>query len=95
MNVDIKHDLLKNFLSDQKLGQKKLNTTIDQSMVASAEQKSLGMDPKDDGSKNNDHKMKKKKAALEAKKQQVLEDERLKKLSDKIERDPMKLLNLF
>lgn len=92
MNIDIKHDLLKNFQSDLKLGQKNVQTTIDQSMVAGAKQKSLGMDLQNDGLKNNDLKKKKKKQKIikETKKNEIL-----KQQTDNVERDPIKLLNLL
>ena len=59
MSIDVKHNLLKNFLSDQKLGQKNVQTSLDQSMMAT-QQKSLEMDHRNEGYKNNDPKNKNK-----------------------------------
>lgn len=61
MNIDLKHDLLKNFICKNQLGNKTINTTIDQSMVASTEQKSLGMDSKTEDKKELEKRKKEKK----------------------------------
>lgn len=86
MNIDIKHDMLNFFLNEQNLGQKTAQTTVDQSAITSPEQKSLELDLQNEGSKNND---KKKYQDNKKKKQQPLSS------SDKIERDPLKLLKIF
>ena len=92
MNVDIKHDLLKNFLSSQMPGKQNVHTTIDQSMIAGPGSKSLGMDLQTENDKNNEKKKKKEKQKLEAAK--ALEAN-VKKQSILIVRDPSALLKLF
>lgn len=96
MNVDIKHDLFKSVLSESKLSHKDINSTIDQSLVSSTAQKSLGMDLKDHDEK--DFLKKKNDKENDKKKKKLLTDEEMrleKNRSDKIVRDPIKLLNLI
>ena len=96
MSIDLKNDLLKSFLSDQKLGKKAVSTTIDQSMISSAGQKSLG-DLQNESLENNESKKfkAKEKKDKELKLKKALEDEKIKKEAVKIERDPLKLLYFF
>lgn len=92
MNIDLKHELLKNFLSDQKLGQKPINTAVGQSMVPGTAQKSLGNELLNESEKD-DFKNKKKKSN-----KQVMAEEKNEKQnaeSKKIERDPLVLLKLL
>ncbi|MDD4972974.1 MAG: transporter substrate-binding domain-containing protein [Bacteriovorax sp.] len=103
MNIDIKHNLLKNFLSDQRTDQRNVQTSIDQSMMVKTEQKSLEMDLRHEGHKNNDprktHKQKPNKINIEAKalllKDIVLQDEKLKQQLSQVKRNPLKLLKVF
>ncbi len=96
MNLDIKHDLFKSLLSESKLSHKNINSTIDQSLVSSTAQKSLGMDLKNQ--EENNLLKKKKDKEDEKKKKKFLTDEEMrlqKDRSNQIVRDPMKLLNLI
>lgn len=99
MSIDVKHNLLKNFLSDQKLGQKNTQTSLDQTMMGT-QQKSLGMDLRNEGYKNNDPKNKNKNKNQKSEQQnenkkEDLIDEKLKQQSAKIERNPLVLLKVF
>jgi hypothetical protein len=91
--IDIKHDLFKNFLSQQKLGQKNVHANIDQSMVASPEQKSLG-DLQNESQESKEQK--KKNNLIENKKlTKIILEEISSKKNHLIERDPMKLLKVL
>ena len=94
MNIDLKHDLLKNSFGQSLDGKKKLNTTIDQSMVAAADQKSLKMDLRNENEKA-EKKIKKNKKKLNLDNEQNILFELKKQESVPIVRDPMALLKLF
>lgn len=94
MNIDTKHDLLKNFVTEQKLGQKNVQANIDQSMVASPEQKSMG-DLQNGSTENQDQKKKKQKLGQTKKSLASSSEDNLDSLSAKIERDPLKLLKVL
>lgn len=93
--------MLKNYLSDQSLGKQSLKSTLDQSSVATTEQKTTGMGL---GSQNNKNELskraldeeedKKRKAKLEAQKNND-NNKSHPESSKKIERDPMILLKVF
>ena len=94
MNIDNKLNLPKNNVSENSLGKKNLHATIDQSMVASTEQKNVGMDLPEDHGPDGKAKKKNKNKKILAKKSD--DDEALlKKDEKKIERDPLKLLRLL
>jgi hypothetical protein len=94
MNIDPKHDLLKASISNSRAQQKNVKTAIDHSMVATADQKTLGMDLQNESAEDTD--FGKKKKAKKAKEALVTKDETsLNKEELKIERNPLKLLGLF
>lgn len=93
MNIDIKHDLLKAAISDKRTTNKNVQTTIDQTLVASTAQKSLGMDLQNESTENSGST--KKKAKQKAKPKTAIKEDQSKKASVPIERDPMKLLKIF
>lgn len=99
MNIDAKNPLLKNFVSSNSngLGKQGMKSSIDQSSVASAEQRSLDLELRNQNEKGNSKKDKKESKSEEAKAQQVQIKDETKLLAekDKIVRDPMKLLKAF
>lgn len=97
MNVDTKHPLLQNFLSDKSLGKHSLKNSLDQSSIASPEQKLLDMGLPHENSKNQSKKNKENEQKLAAKtKAQAIEKSNSSSAEKKlIERDPMKLLGIF
>lgn len=95
MNIDLKHDLLKHFLSDMRSGQKHLQTTISNAMITSPEQKNLGMDLQNESFENNEKEQKKKKKIVENKILNSNIGDHLKNKNVKIERNPLMLLKLF
>lgn len=95
MNVDTKHPLLQNFLSDKSLGKHSLKNDLGQS-IASPEQKLLDMGLPQENSKNQSKKKSDKEKKLTAKSQAEIEKEKMPNSEKKIiERDPMKLLGIF
>jgi len=95
MEFDIKNNLLKTTVGDNRLGQKNIKATIDDSLVTSMGQKNLDMDLEGEAST----KLKKEKQEQEKKKKnlKLAEDEK-KSASQKkqeIVRDPIKLLKLL
>lgn len=98
MNVDTKHPLLQNFLSDKSLGKHSLNKGLDQSSISSPEQKLLDMGLPQENSKNKARKNKEneQKEAVKTKANRVIENNNPTSSEKKIiERDPMKLLGIF
>ncbi len=94
MNIDNKNNLLlKSSIGENRFSQKNIESTIDDAMVASTNQKSLGMNLSSESEKHDQLKEK------EKKKEKLLQKQALevqKKAYDaKIERDPMKLLRLL
>lgn len=94
MNIDPKHPLLKQFISENTSG-KKMSTksSLTQSMVMTAEQKNLDFELKNENEKSNTKKAKKKslKTNDNEKKLETHKNEE----DHPIERDPLKLLKLF
>ena len=95
MNIDLKHDLLKNFLGTlSPSGKKNLNTTIDQSMITAAYQKSLSMDLRNENEKS-EKKFNKNKKRANLGCEQNLGFDLTKTTPVIIVRDPISLLKLF
>jgi len=95
MNIDLKHDLLKNsFGASLSPGKKNLNTTIDQSMITGTNQKSLSMDLRNENEKS-DKKFNKNKNKSNLDIDQNIVNETTKPPSVLIVRDAMSLLKLF
>jgi hypothetical protein len=99
MNVDNQNTMLKNFLNGQTLGKKSLKTSIDQSSITSAGKKSLNNSGLPGHQNNGEIKEVSKKQKKEQKSQSqdclTREKEEIIKDKNKIERDPMKLLQSF
>lgn len=95
MNIDLKHDLIKNFLGTPlSFGKKNLNTTLDQSMITAAYQKSLSMDLRNENEKSENKSNKnKKRSDLDC--EQILDFDLTKTTPVIIVRDPISLLKLF
>ena len=92
MNIDGKLDLFKNFISENKLGKNNVQSNINQSMVASPEQKLLGMElPKESLKERLKREKKEKEMAAAKKAAEVVNPNKDKK----IERNPLALLKLF
>jgi hypothetical protein len=56
MNIDPKHDLLKSSIANSRAQQKNVKTAIDHSMVATTDQKTLGMDLQNESAETEDNK---------------------------------------
>ena len=95
MDIDLKHDLLKHFLSDMRSGQKNIQTTISNAMITSPEQKNLGMDLQNESFENNNKGKKTKRKIVENKILNANLEDHLKNKNVKIERNPLMLLKLF
>ena len=92
MNIDGKLDLFKNFVSENKLGKNNVQSNINQSMVASPEQKLLGMELPKESLQEKLKREKKEKEMKAAKKAKEEIDPNKNKI---IERNPLALLRLF
>ena len=95
MDIDLKHDLMKNFLGDMRSGQKHLKTTISNAMITSPEQKKLGMDLQNENFEKKEKEKKNKSKLIEKKILNSNNDDHLKNKNVKIERNPLILLKLF
>jgi hypothetical protein len=96
MDFDIKNNLLKSSVGEQRLSKKNVDATIDQSLIASTAQKNLNMEMKDENGNPLDPKNKSKNKNRSQKKDSLLSEDKKKQQTEvKIERDPLKLLKLF
>lgn len=93
MNVDTKHPLLKNSIAEQSLSKNSPKSTIDQSTVTSTEQKSLHLEL--ENKKNSPQKNKKKHQESSKKLSPHLNEEDIHSLKNKIEHNPIKLLQVI
>lgn len=96
MEFDIKNNLLKTTVGDNRLGQKNIKATIDDSLVTSMAQKNLDMNLDGEEAK----KLKKENQEKEAKKKKARslsssEKETVAQKKQEIVRDPVKLLKLL
>jgi len=92
MNIDPKAPELKSFLSENKLNNKNVKSSIDQSLIGSTEQKSLDMNLDKDSEKQKKEKEYKSKNKVHEK---ILKSESVELKEKYIERNPMKLLKIF
>jgi hypothetical protein len=99
MSFDIKNSLLKSSIGGNAFSGKNVQTSIDQSMISSTEQKSLKMDLKqetDPGTESVAEKANKKKKRLQKELEAQKNAQLLTTAPEKIiERDPLKLLKLI
>lgn len=95
MEFDIKNNLLKTSIGENRLGQKNVKTAIDESLVASTTQKNLDMSPE----QKQEEKVQKEKDKKNKKRNLVADSSDPKKAQSKEEqkivRDPLTLLKLL
>lgn len=98
MEFDIKNNLLKTSVGENRLGQKSIKAAIDDSLVTQMAQKGLDMNLEKEASfqrKNKEDEEKKKNRMNASSSKNASQSQEQLKDEKKIERDPMKLLKLL
>lgn len=95
MNIDNKLPMLKNFMSETKLNNAGIKTTLNESAVAASEQNNVDLDLQLDGSGQDSKSKKKKKGKTESKEQKNNVIELPKISAEELKATNLKKLNLL